>query len=59
MDEMNSQMTSLLEEDELFDPTSHPSVQEFSQILARDRTHEGDDNGVDEDVQVGQVKWQY
>ena len=51
-------MTSLLEEDASFDPTTHPCVQELAQILTQGS--EGvceEEEEMDEDVLVGKVNW--
>ena len=59
MTDMESKMTSLLEEDASFDPTTHPCVQEFAQILTQgsEGVCEEEEEDMDEDVLVGKVNW--
>lgn len=53
---MDNKLTSLIEEDR-FDPESHPSLQEFSRMLARGKGDEGggEAEGSGDEVQVGKV----
>lgn len=53
---MDNKLTSLIEEDR-FDPASHPSLQEFSDILARVKGDEGggEGEGSGDEVKVGKV----
>ena len=51
LEEMDNKMTSLMEE--TFDPSTHPSMQEFAQILSS--RVEGGESGGDEDIQVEKV----
>ena len=54
LEEMDKKKTSLMEE--TFDPSTHPSVQEFAQILSGESEEEGRERGQgDEDIQVEKV----
>ena len=54
---MECKLVSLMDEDVTFDPTTHPCVQELSDILTREKgvCEEEGEGGGDEDVQVGKV----
>ena len=55
MDDIERKKTSLLEEDLHFDPTTHPNVQKFAQIVARGSEEVGEGEDEDKDVRVGKV----
>lgn len=58
LDDMECKLVSLMDEDVTFDPTTHPCVQELSDILTREKgvCEEEGEGGGDEDVQVGKVQ---
>ena len=55
-EEMEKKLTQLTEEDVSFDPTTHPSAQEFSEILTGGNRGESEEEEViSDDVHVGKV----